>query len=256
MKIFSRWVRAVLSLAELGNKRGRFPGQDTIVTAVLTEYHVKTSFHNQFILLLSAYVFSALKTTGNIMAKAYHEQGDSSIVWLIERWAGMDKYNEYCKCSTAEAIRAFTETGGALLKEVFWIEELECYVREQKKVSSAAAEQPMTVMLLIEVRKGCEMQFRRMNHAAMPAIREEQGVLTFLFSQVISHKTRFVVYKQFDSREALQYHLKSAAIAPVIRFLQTSVKEPPFEKAYHHLVEFVPLQPGGGNSDAPADTSL
>lgn len=237
-----KWANAFLRLINAANQRlKRYAGGNT-ATVVLTHYHVKTCQHEQFSAMVSAYVFSSLKANGNIMAAAYYEQGDVTVMWVMERWHSGDFYEENCKSSAAEVVRVFIATGGALLKERLFMRNLELFSRDgPRKTVPGADEHPLSVMLLIDIKRGMAGRFRHINGVAMPAVQKERGLLTFQFYQVINHKTRFVVYKKFYNREALQYHLKSGAIAPVIRFLQTSVKDPPFEKAYHHLIEFAPL---------------
>jgi quinol monooxygenase YgiN len=75
----------------------------------------------------------------------------------------------------------------------------------------------------------------------LPAFRDEPGILAFQLSQELDHTTRFIVYKKFRNQDAFQYHLQDPTIEPVIRFLQTSIKDPPFEKGYHYLIQFSPV---------------
>ncbi|WP_309789679.1 putative quinol monooxygenase [Filimonas zeae] len=209
---------------------------------MLTHYQVKTCYHEQFTAMISMYVFNSLKATGNIMAAAYYEQGDVTVIWVMERWSNGALYEENRKSPAAEMVRVFTEAEGAVLKERLYMRELEWFTRDSpRKALPETDEHPLVVMLFVDVKRGMAAQFIRMNRAAIPAIQMDAGLLTFQLSQVVKYNTRFVVYKKFYNRDALQNHLKSAAIVPVIRFLQSAVKEPPFERAYHHLIEFAPL---------------
>lgn len=241
--VFNRWKKAVLSLLTAGKNHAAIPPTGNGVIVVLTQYQVQTSFQAMFTAILSAYVFSSLKAAGNIMAEAYYEQGDTTVIWVMERWRSADFYNSNRGSGAAGAVNAFTETGDALLREVLLMEDLVLFYGEFRKAPATGAP-PLSVMLFIDVKTGAEEEFRQINQAAMPAVQQEEGLLTFQLSQVVDHKSQFVVFKKFYNREALQHHLKSPAIAPVIRFLQTSIKEPPFEKAYHHLIEFAPLYRG------------
>jgi quinol monooxygenase YgiN len=211
----------------------RFPSNSSI-TAVLTQYHVKTSFQDKFLEVLSGYIIGSLGATGNIMAAAHYEQGDSCILWTVERWQNQAYYKNNQTSAAAKKIGALTKTGLASPVEIIFMNDLELHSKETDR-------QAITVMLLVDVKDGTEALFKSINHDVMATLRHEPGVLTFQFSQVADHKTKFIVYKQFRSWDTFQYHLKDPALEPVIKFLQTSIKEPPFEKGYHHLIQFAPL---------------
>jgi quinol monooxygenase YgiN len=74
----------------------------------------------------------------------------------------------------------------------------------------------------------------------MPKFRSEPGVVTYQLSQLKSDPTQFLTYEKFRSDAAFQYHLKFPPIEPVIKYLRTSIKQPPFEKGLHNLIEFAP----------------
>lgn len=241
MNILRRWVRFFLSFTDAGNKSAKTPVPKDTVIAVLTQYHVKTSHHNQFSAMVSAYVFSSLKAAGNKMAAAYYEQGDTSVVWIVERWICHAFYVENRESNTAETLRRFADEGAVQLQEAIVVKELYAYAASGRRKALLAAEPLLTVMLFIDVISGTEEQFRQLNRIAIAEVRKEPGLLDFRFCEECNHTTRFVVYKRFKNREAFQAHLKNPAVAPVISFLQTSIKEPPFEREYHHLIEFAPL---------------
>lgn len=207
---------------------------DSTVTVALTQYHVKTSCRDKFLEALSAYTFSSLGTAGNIMAEAYYEQGDACIMWTMERWDSRAYYKNNRGSAAAKEIGSLTKTGLAAPVKTIFLEDLELLSKE-------AGCNAITVMLLVDVKDGTEDHFRSINHEAVAALRREPGVLAFQFSQETRHKTRFIIYKKFRDWDAFQYHLKDPALEPVIKFLQTSIKEPPFEKGYHHLIQFAPL---------------
>jgi quinol monooxygenase YgiN len=204
------------------------------ITVVLTQYHVKISYQDKFLEVLSEYIISSMGATGNIMAAAYYEQGDACILWTMERWRNETYYKTNRENAAAKAVGALLKTGLASPVETIFMEDLELLSKE-------ADRNAITVMLLVDVKDGTEDHFKSINHEVMSALRNEPGVLTFQFSKVAHHKTRFIVYKQFRNWDTFQYHLKDPAIEPVIKFLQTSIKEPPFEKGYHHLIQFAPL---------------
>ncbi len=207
---------------------------NSAITVVLTQYHVKISHQDKFLEVLSEYTISSLKATGNIMAEAYYEQGDACIMWTIERWDNLAYYKNNREGAAAKEIAALTKTGLLSPVETIFMEDLELLSKE-------ASHNAITVMLLVEVKDGTDDHFRSLNHEVMSSLRNEPGVLAFQLSQVARHKTRFVVYKKFRNWDTFQYHLKDPALGPVIKFLQTSIKEPPFEKGYHHLIQFAPL---------------
>ena len=95
-------------------------------------------------------------------------------------------------------------------------------------------------MLLVDVKAGTENHFRSINQVLLSAFRNEPGVLLFQLSQVAYHKYRFIVFKKFRNWDAFKYDLTDPALEPVIQFLQRSIKQPPFEKGYHHLIQFSP----------------
>jgi quinol monooxygenase YgiN len=211
----------------------RLPSHSSI-TAVLTQYHVKASFQDKFLAILSGYIIDSLGSPGNIMASAYYEQGDACILWTIERWQNHAYYKNNQESATAKKIGALTKAELASPVEVIFMNDLEMLSKEPDHHA-------ITVMLLVDVKNGTEALFRSLNHEVMATLQHEPGVLAFQFSQVVDHKTKFIVYKQFRSWDTFQYHLKDPALEPIMKFLQTSIKEPPFEKGYHHLIQFAPL---------------
>lgn len=200
-------------------------------TIVLTQYHVKTSYQDEFLEVLDRYAFSSLQATGNAMAEAYYERGDSCIMWMIERWSSSAFYKENKRTTAAKAIGALVKIGMAGPVETFFLQELELFSRE---ISRDA----LTIMLFVDVKAGTEKHFKSINRNLMPALQKSPGLLLFQLNQVVNHKTQFVIYKKFSNWDTFQYHLKEPALDPVMKFLQTSIKEYPFENGYHHLIQF------------------
>jgi quinol monooxygenase YgiN len=104
-----------------------------------------------------------------------------------------------------------------------------------------SSDQPFTVMLFVDAKKGTQHEFTQLYHEAMPQFRSEPGVVTYQLSQVKADDTKFITYEKFRSDAAFQDHLKLPAVEPVIGYLRTSIKQPPFEKGLHKLIEFAPL---------------
>jgi len=221
MKIRRIWEMAFPGFSRVKNEQ----------TAVLTQYHVKTSHQHQFFEVLSQYTLSSIEATGNLMSEAYYERGDGCVMWIIERWSCRTSYENNKKSTAAKAIGALTKVGITGPVKLFFLQELEVF---SKEISRDA----ITILLFVDVRPGAETLFKTINHELMPALRRAPGVLLFQLSQIISCKTRFVVYKKLRNWDTFQYHLKEPALAPLMKFLQTSIAEPPFENGYHHLIQF------------------
>ncbi|SHN42382.1 putative quinol monooxygenase [Chitinophaga sp. CF418] len=200
-------------------------------TIVLTQYHIKNSYRDEFLEVLERYAFSSLQATGNAMAEAYYERGDSCIMWMIERWSSPDFYKKNKRTTAAKAVGALVKIGMAGPVETFFLQELELFSRE---ISRDA----LTIMLFVDVKAGTEEHFKSINRNIMPALQKSPGLLLFQLNQVVNHKTQFVIYKKFSNWDTFQYHLKEPALDPVMKFLQTSIKEYPFENGYHHLIQF------------------
>lgn len=238
MKILRSWWNNCRSLLR-GKKKQRLAGgtRDS-PTVVLTQYHVKSFYREPFRVVLSEYIDSARRETGNITMEAYFEQGDPSIMWIIEWWDSSTSYTENARSAAAVKVSDMARAGLLSPVEKILLNDLEMITRAISREGTAPANGSITVMLLVEVNKGTEDHFRQINRVVASAFQEHPDVLKFWLSEVAGRKNRFVVYKKFRNRDAFQSHLKDPAVMPVIAFLQTSVTEPPFEKGYHHLIEF------------------
>jgi len=210
-------------------------------TVVLTKYHVKTSWQERFAAVLNEYSISCLSAPGNIMAEAYYENGDPFTMWTMERWKTRAFYSNNKRSVAAKAVNALIKTGLASPVETTFIKVLELISNEVPGNDSATGDQPVTIMLTIDVQTGAEDGFKSINRDLVLALRNEPGILVFQFGQILHHKTGFIIWKKFLNWNMFQYHLKEPALEPVMKFLQDFVKEPPFEKGYHHLIKFAPL---------------
>jgi len=237
MEILRIWKWVCLSLKRRWAKRPKIQSPDTSITVVLVQYHVKASYQEELVQVLSAYIFSCRRAVGNVMAEAYYELGDPYMMWIAERWTSDVHYNDNKNSTAARNISVLTKVGLVSPVETIFLEDLEMFFKDdsQKPVDK---DQPTSIMLFVDVKPGSEDYFRSINRNAMTALRNNPGVLIFRLSQLSNNKTKFVIYKKFRNRDAFRHHLKAAELVPVIKFLQTSVKEPPFEKGYRHLIEF------------------
>lgn len=248
-----RWVAALFLLAGIVRSGAPAPvkagalsitdqsKRPSLVSVRLTKYHVKPSFREKFWKALSKYVFSSLKASGNIMAEVYHEQEDSSLLWVVERWSGRSFLDKNDASPAAKHIAALTKDGLESPANIFLAQDLEPLPKAAYRKLPRASDHPLTIMLFVDAKEGTEDNFKTLYHAAMPAFRNEPGVVTYQLSQVSADKTKFITYEKFRSPEAFQDHLKVPAVEPVVRYLRTSIKEPPFEKGLHRLIELAPL---------------
>ena len=205
-------------------------------TARLTRYEIKQEYQEPFRKALSDYVRQALSSESNIMAEAYYEQEDPTVLWLIERWISkkeMDKFGMTI-VSLNEAI---------LVKpaRVYAIKDLEPLTKRQWRRTAKTEDQPLTVMLFVDAKKGTQQRFKTIYHKAMPQFRSEPGVVTYQISEIEGDNCQFVTYEKFRNKDAFTYHLNFPPIRPVVRYLETSIKKTPFQQGLHNLIEFAPL---------------
>lgn len=241
MKILRTWRTAVLSVVRSWSKRAHNHVSDHSTTGVLTQYHVKVAYRDNFLKALSMYTFSSIGAAGNITAAAYYEKGDTCTMWIIERWSNRTFYKKNKRTAAAKVVSALTKIGLASPVETIFIRDMEFLSKEGALNTSRTHHEPITVMLFVDVKEDTENHFKSINDVLLSAFLNEPGMLTFQLSQLSYHKTRFVVYKKFRDWDAFRYHLKDPALEPVIKFLQTSIKEPPLEKGYHRLIQFAPV---------------
>lgn len=241
MNIFSLWRLALSSFADTWTRRLLHRHSDRSMITVITEYQTKTAYQHTFVEALSAYVDHAVRADGNIMSAAYYERGDICVMWVIERWNNYRCYSNNRSCREIKKIRALEKTGLIAAADTTFLKDLLSLSNHSMTIPSRSKDQPVTIMLLVDVKPGTENQFRAINETVMSVFRNEPGVLLFQLSNVIYEKTKFIVCKQFRDRDTFLYHLKDPAFQPVISFLQSSVKEHPYEKGYHHLIQFAPL---------------
>jgi putative intracellular protease/amidase/quinol monooxygenase YgiN len=190
------------------------------VVGRLTRFPVTEENLEQFKSALAGYVAGALDDAGNIQAEAYHERENSSMLWLIERWKNRGELARFDHSPAArdiEALRASALSGPA---ETYHVTDLEPLSKEQWRRPARTEDTPLTIM---------------------PAFRSQPGVVTYQLSQVEGDGTHFVTFEKFRSDEAFARHLKFPPIKPVIDYLNTSIKQQPFQDGLRTLIEFAPL---------------
>jgi quinol monooxygenase YgiN len=204
--------------------------------AMLTRYEVKPAYLDQFRKVLDDYVIQALSSESNIMAEAYYEQEKPNVLWLIERWTSKKDLESLHMAGIS--LDEMTQTKPV---EIYTLKDLEPLTKRQWRRAAKKEDQPLTIMLFVDAKKGTQENFKTIYHRAMPQFRGEPGVVTYQLSEIEGDATRFVTYEKFRSEGAFQYHLKFPPIKPVLDYLNTSIKKPPFQDGIRNLVEFAPL---------------
>lgn len=205
------------------------------VTARLTRYELKPAYQHQIRKVLNDYVKRALSRESNIMAEACYERENPTVLWLIERWSSKKEMDKFYR-----QITSLTQTALVKPVKIYRIKDLEPLTKQQWRRTAKTEDEPFIVMLFVDAKKGSQQKFKAIYHQAMPQFRSEPGVVTYQLSEIAGDGTRFVTYEKFRSEDAFQYHLKFPPIQPVLDYLNTSIKNPPFQDGIRNLVEFAP----------------
>lgn len=214
--------------------------ENNAFVAKLTKYEVAPEFKDRFRKALSGYVLYSIKSESNILSEAYCEKEKPSVLWLIERWKSKAALEKSDKSRPFKAVNSLAKT--ALLQPAtsLYVNDLEPLSKEQWRRAANKGDTPITVMLFVESKPGTEALFEKIYHTAMPAFRSEPGVINYQLSRFETDETKFVTYEKFRNEAAFQYHLNFPPIQPVIDYLNTSIREQPFQKGLHTLVAFAP----------------
>jgi len=197
----------------------------------ITCYALKAEHQEHARQMLRDYVSQSLAKANNIMAEAYYEQESPNVLWLIERWVNGPNKSV-----------AISEEVLLTPAKVYIVNDLEPLSKEQWRRSANRTDSSFTVMLFVDSKTGTEDSFKSIYHNAMPKFRSEAGVVTYQLSQFSADITQFVTYEKFRNEAAFQYHLTFPPIKPVISYLETNIKNPPFQNGLHKLIEFAPLK--------------
>ncbi|KAF2336984.1 putative quinol monooxygenase [Flavobacterium daemonense] len=209
-------------------------------TSKLTKYEVEEQYVSQFRKAMTEYVTASLSSKENIMAEAFFEQDKNNILWLIERWNGKKQLESFSKSKEAKALQSLTEKL-KIVPKIYYVNDLEPLTKEQWRKTSKKEDNQLVIMLFVDGKKGTEQNFKDTYDIAMPQFRNEPGVVTYQLSEIEGDGTQFVTYEKFRSQEAFHYHLNFPPIQPVIEYLETNIKKPPFQNGIHNLIEFAPL---------------
>lgn len=215
--------------------------QNKTPVAKITRYEVKKENQENFKKAISNYVLKSLSAENNIMSEAYFEQENQNVIWLFERWENQNAFEKFRKNSVSKAIKTLAKTALIKPEKAININDLEPLSKEQWRKTSKKEDHQLTIMLFVGAKAGTEESFKTIYHKAMPEFRSESGVVTYQLSQFADDKTQFVTFEKFRSNDAFQYHLNFPPIQPVLDYLNTSIKKPPFQDGIHNLIEFAPL---------------
>lgn len=211
------------------------------IVATLTRYELKPAYQDKFRAALSSYVLKAIATESNIMAEAYYEQENSNVLWLIERWVNSNELRKATGGMQFKAIETLAAVALVNPQKLYHLEDVEPLSKPQWRKIPKKEDSAFTVMLFVDAKPGTQDTFKDLYNVAMPKFRSEAGVITYQLSQLQEDATQFVTYEKFRNNAAFQYHLGFRPIEPIIAYLETSIKKPPFQSGLHRLVEFAPL---------------
>lgn len=216
------------------------PGNNNFV-ARLTRYDVKPDHQTAFSKAVSDFVHHSLNQQSNVLSEAYYEQGDHSVLWIIERWNSKIELERARKSPFFKAIDSLAKNALSKPAQKIDVKDLEPISKQQWRGVVRKTDAPITIMLFVDAKGGTEHNFKTVYHTAMPQFRSEPGVITYQLSQLEADSSQFVTYEKFRNEDAFQYHLKFPPIQPVIDYLNTSIKKQPFQDGLHKLIEFAPV---------------
>jgi quinol monooxygenase YgiN len=209
--------------------------------ARLIRYEVRSGSQVVFMKAMSHYIEQSLIDPANILSEAYHEESDTSVLWLIERWSSRAALDKAGKDRSFKAIGSLSASSLKQPVKIIYVNDLEPLSKQQWRTVARKEDKPITIMLFVDAKQGTAQIFKEVYHKAMPAFRGEPGVVNYQLSQLVEDSTQFVTYEKFRDEDAFQYHLNFPPIQPVIDYLNTSIKKQPFQSGLHRLIEFAPL---------------
>lgn len=211
--------------------------QDNVVVR-LTRYEVKAEHQATFRKAVTEYIQHTQKLSGNILSEGYYEQDNAAILWMIERWSNKQALNNSAKSASFKSLETLSQKALAQPVRIIYAKDLEPLSKQQWHTVAQKEDQPLVIMLFVDSKPGTEADFKKVYHAAMPQFRSEPGVINYQLSQLEGDGTQFVTYEKFRNEDAFQYHLKFPPIQPVIDYLNTSIKQQPFQSGLHRLIGF------------------
>ncbi|GGN12321.1 hypothetical protein GCM10010967_55440 [Dyadobacter beijingensis] len=209
--------------------------------ARLTRFDIKQGQEAAFSKALAETVKQAVAQEGNIMAEAYREEGEPSVLWLIERWSSAEGLELFSKSKQAVSFETLLQTAISKQPDIYRLKDLEPLTKQQWRAVARKGDQPITIMLFVDARAGTQQTFTSLYHTAMPHFRGEEGVVTYQLSEIEGDGTQFVTYEKFRSQDAFQFHLDFPPVKPVVEYLEKNVRQPPFQNGLHNLIEIAPM---------------
>lgn len=210
------------------------------VIGKITRYEVKPAHLESFRKALTGYVGQASGDEGNLLAEAYHERDQPSVLWLIERWAHRNDLDRFGRHSAAKALESLQGDALGTAVETYLVKDLAPIPKKEWRRAPRAEDQPLTVMLFVDSKPGTQDDFMATYQIALPKFRSQPGVVTYQLSRIEGEETKFVTYEKFRSPAAFQAHLDFPPIKPVLGYLQTSIRKQPFQDGLRLLVELAP----------------
>lgn len=210
--------------------------------AILTRYEVKKGHVKKFRKVLRKYIRRALAKDSNVMAEAYYEEQTPSVLWTIERWMDKNAWDKMREGVKYKLVKLFARKKLTQPARTIHVKDLEPLTKNEWRRMPAKEDKTITIMLFVDSKAGTEGHFMEVYHTAMPQFRSEPGVINYQLSRLAEDSTQFVTYEKFRSEEGFQYHLKFPPIQPVLDYLNTSIKNQPFQAGLHRLIEFAPVK--------------
>jgi len=207
----------------------------------LMRFRAAPSLKVELYIALNQYVLSASDAEGNIMAEAYYQEDDDSILWVIERWSEARFLDNNEKKEPMLNIIALRLKDGNMPVEHIYFMDLLTLPNQTYRRMPNEGDDPYTVMFFVNTQEGSEENFKSIYHSSMPALRSDPGILIYQLFQDLTDDTKFITYEKFRSRSSFEDHLKSLSAGPVVGFLQNSLRNPSFEQGLQRLIEFAPL---------------
>ncbi|GAB3960438.1 hypothetical protein GCM10028805_57960 [Spirosoma harenae] len=206
------------------------------VAVKITKYPIKSAYQKSFRKAVTTYVRNSLDAKDNIMSEVYYERESPATLWVIERWSNQAALTANNQRQPAKAIQRMVSQATSSPVETIMVRDLEPIPKGSWRKTPNPEDRPFTIMLFVDAKNGTENKFKEIYHKAMPQIRGESGIVTYQLSQRTDDDTKFITYEKFRNQEAFQYHLKFAPLKPVLDYLHSSIKSPPFEKGLHNLI--------------------
>ncbi len=158
------------AMEKLPNDKQLAPNDEEVT--VLTQYEVKKGYKKKFRKLLRKYVRQAIADKSNIMAEAYYEQENSSILWVIERWdskSGLEKRRNGAKF---KLIKSLSEKKLIQPAKTIYVKDPGAYLKNSMEKSAREEDKPITIMLFVDSKAGTEGTFKEVYPYCYAAIQK------------------------------------------------------------------------------------